>query len=674
MKNYARILGITAVGLLVSLSPAIAQVDLKESGLVGKLEGATILPDAARPIKLHEAPTLAELVKTGKLPPVEQRVPLDALVIKPVHEIGRYGGTLRRAFNGPADAENGNRFVSADQLMHWNTEGNKSMPSVAKDVTISADGKVTTVHLRRGMKWSDGAPFNADDFVFYSENIDQNKDVSTVRNPELSLNGKFAKLKKLDDYTITFEFEEPNFLFQQIASSMTNFGAGQSYSQYRGRTAGAYAPAHYLKQYMPKYVGEEKAKQLATAAGYDNWVKYLAFKMDWTLNTELPTLGPWSTKSPINSKNWVLERNPYYWAVDTEGNQLPYLDRISMELVENLEVINLRAIAGEYDYQERFIDIAKLPLFIEGQEKGKYKVRLDLNEQGADSALYINQTFADDPEIAKWLQNRDFRRALSMGIDRNQLNETFWLGLGTPGSAIPASTNPYYPGDEWRNKWSTYEPDKANAMLDAIGLSKKDSEGFRLRTDNGQRLRFEIQVIASILPYDKHAEMITAQWRKVGIAADPKLVERNLGYTKLRSSKEQMSMWSGNGAEQVFLKSMMVVPTDPELSMMGNFNALWYVSNGKEGVKPTNAAMLKTMDIMRSAPGLPPEKLKEAGKEIWRLVIDEQYAVGLVGQSPASLGTRVVSNRMGNVPERTCIALHCRSPAGAHPETWYIKQ
>ena len=156
----------------------------------------------------------------------------------------------------------------------------------------------------------------------------------------------------------------------------------------------------------------------------------LHFKKDWALNPELPTLGPWKTIQPINTPNWVLERNPFYWAVDAEGNQLPYIDRVQLTLAENLEVLNLRAAAGEYDLQERHIDIAKLPVILENQEKGGYTVHLDLAYNGSDSVLQINQSYAADPEIAKWLTNADFRRALSLGLVRDQLNETFWLGVG----------------------------------------------------------------------------------------------------------------------------------------------------------------------------------------------------------------------------------------------------
>jgi peptide/nickel transport system substrate-binding protein len=135
--------------------------------LIGKLEGPELILDPAKwPKKFGEAPMLAELVKTGKLPPVEKRIPEDPMVVKPVHTIGKYSGTWRRGFTGPADGENGNRIVSTDKILFWDYTGTKIRPCLARDWRMSDDGKVITIFLRKEMKWSDGHPFTADDFVF----------------------------------------------------------------------------------------------------------------------------------------------------------------------------------------------------------------------------------------------------------------------------------------------------------------------------------------------------------------------------------------------------------------------------------------------------------------------------------------------------------------------------
>jgi len=263
---------------------------------------------------------------------------------------------------------------------------------------------------------------------------------------------------------VVFEFPESYFLFVDILAGDTLIGGGQATGMARASFMGAYAPAHYLKQFLPKYSSQEEVQNKAKAANFDSWKSYFRFRTNWTLNPDLPVLGPWKTASPINTPTWGLERNPYYWAVDTAGNQPPYIDRIVMNLAENLEVLNLRAISGEYDLQERHISLPKLPVYIENQKKGNYSIHLDTSQSGCDAALLVNTAFEADPEMGKWLTNRDFRRAMSLGIDRDQLNEALWLGMGTPGSAAPAEDVAISPGKEYRKKWAVLDIKQANAF------------------------------------------------------------------------------------------------------------------------------------------------------------------------------------------------------------------
>ncbi|MBV8166957.1 MAG: ABC transporter substrate-binding protein, partial [Alphaproteobacteria bacterium] len=449
---------LTVAVLLAGVASAAAQQDLSQSGLVGKLENPEIITDPAQwPKKFQEAPALAELVKAGKLPPVEQRVPAEPMVIKPLHTVGKYGGTWRRGFLGPGDSENGNRVRSGDKLLFWDETGTKVAPSVAKGFAVSEDGTSTTLFLRKGMKWSNGAPFTADDFVFWYEDIYQNKDLIKSPAPEFAADGKPGRLVKVDETTVRFEFDAPHFLFLSQLAGDTQVGGGQSRLQSEERELGLYAPASYLKQFLPKYSSLEAVTRKAKAEGYDNWVQAFKVKSDWRLNPDAPTLAAWKMVQPINGQTWLLERNPFFYRVDTAGNQLPYIDKVQFTLAENPEVVNLRAIAGEYDYMERFIDLAKLPVFLENAERGKYKVRLDPGFNGADSELKFNFAYKEDAEIAKWFANVDFRRALALGIDREQINQAFYLGLATSGTPIPSDIIPQSPGKEWRTKWATLD-------------------------------------------------------------------------------------------------------------------------------------------------------------------------------------------------------------------------
>ncbi len=678
MKTGFSFLARLALGAALAIgaaSQASAQSALSQSGLIGKSEGITIITDPAQwPKTFNEAPQLADLVKQGKLPPVKDRLPQDLMVIKPIQEIGKYGGTWRRGFTGPGDDENGNRINASDRPMLVDHTGAKVNPSLAKSWKQSDDGKTFTLDLRRGLRWSDGAPMTASDFVFWFEDIYSNKDIVPTAIPEMAPQGKPGRIVKVDDYTVKFEFDVPFFLFEDLMGGDTLIGGGQAVRQSNKRSFGAYAPAHYLKQFLPKYAGGvDAANAAAKAEGFDSWVARLHFKKDWTLNPAVPVLGPFRTTQPINNATWVMERNPFYWAVDTAGNQLPYLDRVVMTLAENLEVLNLRAMAGDYDLQERHIDIGKLPVILENQARGKYKVHLDLALNGTDAIYHFNMSYVADPEIAKWIRTTDFRRALSLAIDRKQLNDTFWLGVAKPGSTAPGEDLPYFPGPGWREKWSTFDPKQANEMLDKIGLSKKDAQGFRVRTDNGQRLRLQVQAVQAFLPWPKISEMVADQWAKVGIQADVKDTERNLAFTRTQNNEHHIMVWNNGGTELLYLFPRHAIPVDPTEAFMGPEFAKWFNSNGTQGKKPDDPNILKMLELYSSAAGQKTGDRIKTAQEIWKILIDQQYAIGTVGQSPALMGVRLVSDRLGNIPGRNCIAQHCRTPGGAHPETWFYK-
>jgi len=643
--------------------------------LIGKLEGPELVLDATKwPKKFAEAPMLADMVKAGKLPPVEKRLPDEPLVVKPLQSVGRYGGTWRRGFTGPGDGENGNRIVSTDKILFWDYTGTKVMPCVAKEWKQSDDGKSVTISLRKGMKWSDGTPFTANDFVFWYEEVYLNKDLIPTGHPDFMANGKSGTIRKIDDTTVAFEFQDPNFLFVDILAGSTAMGGGQATQAQVGRGMCAYMPAHYIKQFLPKFSSTEEVEKKAKAAGFDGWVSYIRSKWNWALNPELPVLTPWKTVTPINTPTWVLERNPYYMGVDSAGNQLPYIDRISMTLAENLEVLNLRAVAGQYDLQERHTALAKLPVFLENRAKVGYDVRLDPALNGSDATLQTNQAYEADPEIARWLHTSDFRRALSMGIDRDQLNETFWVGVGTPGSVAPAESLPYSPGPDWRKKWSTLDVKQANALLDKVGLAKKDGEGYRLRTDGKGRLRLELQTSAgAFVPHTQIAEMIKEQWKKIGVQADVKEMERSFFFTRVASNEHQIALWANDGSEVLFLFPRHALPLDPVQALLGTPIARWYASNGTQGKGPKDPRLISALELYRSANGKKTQDRYKIAQEIWKILVDEQYSIGTVGLSPATMGVRIVSNKLGNIPARQTNAQHARTPCSSHPATFFYK-
>src|SRR5256885_751986 len=482
---------VAAVGI-VAAAGALAQ---SKSTLIGKLEGPEVVADPAKfPRTFKEAPQLAEQVKAGKLPPVAERIGQDPLVIKPLNEVGKYGGTWRGGFTGPADFWNGFRCCQGpDHLMFWDYTGDKVMPNIARGLEMQDGGRAWLVHLRRGMKWSDGKPFTADDFVFWFEDIYRNKDLVPTPSATMAINGKQGVIEKVDTNTVRFKFPEPY---------------------------------------------------------------------------------------------------------------------VVLPLAENLEVLNLRAVAGEYDFQQRHLDLGKLPVFIENQARGNYKVYLDPGDYGGDMIIKFNLNYDADSEIAKWFSTADFRRALALGIDRDQINETFWLGTGTPSSVVPADGNKYNPGPQYRKLWATLDVRKANEMLDKIGLAKKDAHGFRLRSDGKGRLRIEIMTLGGqFVQYTQISEMIREQWKKIGIDLTVQEVERSLALKRTTANEQQLGAWNNDGSEHLFTFPTHVFPFDTiaVVASSGPLYAKWFQSAGAQGKEPP-ARMKELMAKFKRAYGVPADE------------------------------------------------------------------
>ena len=650
--------------------PHAAAQDAKPGAhLIGKLEGPEVVTDPAQfPKSFKEAPQLAELVKGGKLPPVQDRIGQDPLVIRPLREIGKYGGTWRRGFTGAFDTSNGHRVAQNDKLLYFDYTGTKIVPNIARGWEVSKDGKTITILLRRGMKWSDGQPFTADDFVFWFEDVYSNKDLVPTPLSVMSINGKPIAVRKADATTVQFVCPDPYYALPTVLASVWGIGHHARYGRF---ALGGFAPAHYLKQFLPKYTSQDQVDRKAAELKFESWVTLLKDRNNACRNPDLPVVTPWKTTSPISTPAWILERNPYSVWVDTEGNQLPYIDRVRMTLAENLEVINLRAVAGEYDSQARHIDIGKLPVLLENQQKGGYKVYLDPSDQGADVGLFCNQSYEKDAEIGKWLATREFRIAVSHGINRAQINEAFVLGLGQIGSAAPGERTPYSPGPEFRNLHVGHDVAKANAMLDKLGLTKKDAEGYRLRLDGGGRLRLALTTYVGFLPFTQIAEMIVEQWKRIGIRGEVQELERGLATTRLIANEHQIYFETQWGADNMFGHQPLFFPAEAQ-SPLGPLYGTWYSSAGTRGKTPP-PRMRELMEKYRKTFGVPDQERTKLAKDVWKIALDELWIIPVVSNSPASQGVRVIKTNMGNIPSRLWNSAVSDNPHIAHTETWYFK-
>src|SRR5439155_1669837 len=318
----------------------------------------------AQPTKFQEAPVLAEQVKAGKLPPVDKRLPADPLVVPVAERTGQYGGVWRRAFLGPADANNYIRVVY-DALVRFSPDGAKIEPKIAAGWESSKDFQSWTIKLRQGARWSDGASFTADDIVFWYQDVLLNKDLvpalpSWMRNAD----GTPASVEKASATAVRWTYKQPNTL---LLTALANQDGGD-------RTYAVFLPAHYLKRFHPTYTKKEELDKLVAAAGFKTWTELFAARNAPPENPERPTMAAWAPATRVSDQVFTLKRNPYFVGVDPSGNQLPYLDEVRFTFFTDIQALNLATIAGEFDMQERHIQMTNYPVSKETEKSGKCRV------------------------------------------------------------------------------------------------------------------------------------------------------------------------------------------------------------------------------------------------------------------------------------------------------------
>lgn len=606
----------------------------------------------------NEAPMLAKMVAAGELPPVDERLPLEPMVIDVIDEIGQYGGTIRRAYLGPADGCNYWR-ISRGGLFRFSVDGFTIIPAVAKDFESNDDGTVWTVHLREGMKWSDGDDFNADDFMWHYENVLLNEELTPILPNFLRVGDEFGSMEKVDDYTVRFVYPKSNFLFPEIVAQADQAcgGAGRDIP---------YTPSHYMQQFHKDFNPDVDA--MAAEAGFENWAQLYDNKVAHNTNPERPTTRPWKFQQALGEQVVVASRNPYFYAVDPAGNQLPYIDQVTFTLVEDQEVLNLKAVQGEIDFQGRHIKMDNFPILQEGAEAGGYRVVLWPTFGGTDVAFFPNHSFPSP--VGDYLREPTFRQALSVAIDRESIREISMLGLGTPRQNVPAPGHPHYPGEEWEKKFTEYDPDQANEMLDAL-LPDKDDEGFRLMP-NGERLVLTIGVTAAFGSWPDVAQQVARYWEDVGVKSEVEEMTRSLLDTRWPNNELAVRVWNEDTTGFTFSNIDKRVPSVAN-NFLGPAWVTWFDSNGAEGEEPPEYVK-NLMDMHRRGPTLPEDERNELGKEIYRTIVDNMNNIGIVGLSPMVQGVIVTNAKLRNVPEKGGNDWPLRTPATAFPEQLFYAE
>ena len=652
-------------------SPGAALPESADLGPYAPESGRLVTDPAAIPRTFNESPTLAELVAAGRLDPVGERIGHDPIVIEPLHGIGRYGGTLRRAFVGPGDQWGLVRMASGpDSFLHWDKDWRAVRPNIARDFRFSDDYRVLTLSLRRGMRWSDGAPFTADDVLFWYRDLYLDRRIVAAPSASMLLDNRNVLIEKLGDFTVRFVAPQPYEVLAELLASSTDLGGLSFYGRFG---MGGYAPQHYLSQFHPKYRSESEVSAVAREQGFANWSIYLRNRNDWSLNPELPVLSPWRLAEPINSRRCRLERNPYSVWVDSAGNQLPYIDSIRNILCANADAVSFKAVAGQLDFQNRHLKIEQLPFLLSNRRRSGYNVYLDPNE-GTDLGLRVNLSYRADAEIGGWLGNPDFRRALSLGIDRQEINETLMLGLGRPSASVPAPNNRYFPGDEWVTRWAEHDVPRANGLLDELGLTARDEAGYRLRMDGAGRLRLNCVTAVSHFDYTGVAEMVREQWRAIGIDLDVEIVDQVLYNQRSMSGEVQLGvLLTGSEDPYVYPELLFPYTTVGFGAIMGVDFAQWFRSGGTAGVRPPDE-IVAMMELWQQGRRSASEQRLATGRELLRRHVDLAISIGLVSNAYSMHGIHLAKNNLGNVPRRVVNTQIVLTPATGLPMTFYYRE
>lgn len=515
------------IGLLSAAMPALGPNFITTAlAAAGGLDGPNGL-------SAMEAPMLAEMVAAGTLPPLAERLPEHPMVITPVESLGVYGGDWRTAIRGPSDGAWLYRTIGYDQLTSWGWQVDASEPhlNLAEDIEVLDDAKRFVIHLRKGMKWSDGEPFTAADIVFAYDDVLRNDQLYPTLPSWLTSGGEPAVFTAIDDVTVEVVFKNSFGLF----------------TGYLGLSEGrplTLQPKHYLQQFHIKY--NPDADKLATEAGLAGWAALfgnkgiITYPGNWQ-NHDLPSLNAWHlVKAFGEGERLIAERNPYYWKVDTEGRQLPYIDRVIYDVIAESEVMLLKATNGEIDMHTRhFVDPVNKPVLARARESANIEF-FDIVPSGSNElGIALNLTHKD-PATRALFSDKNFRIGLSHAINRQEIIELSFEGQGTPWQIAPRPEGVFY-DEEMATQYTAYDVDLANSHLDLAGLTERDAQNFRLR--DGKRVSFIINTESedsSVL------ERCRGYWAAVGIEMQTQSMDRSLFFERVSSNDFDGAVWFGD--------------------------------------------------------------------------------------------------------------------------------
>ncbi|MBV9685599.1 MAG: ABC transporter substrate-binding protein [Alphaproteobacteria bacterium] len=593
------------------------------------LSTALVAPEATA-AELQETPALKDDVASGKLPKIEMRVPEDPAVAE-LATIGTPGGELRMLMGGPKDTRM--MVVYGYARLVGYTPSLALVPDILKAIEVEHNS-VFTLHLRKGHKWSDGEPFTSEDFRYWFEDVAQNKYLSPSGLPISMLpQGEDPRFEVLSETIVRYSWTRPNPLFlPDLAGPSPLF---------------IYRPSHYLKQFHQKYAEKDVLDTLVKQANQRNWAA-LHNKLDTMYrndNPDLPSLEPWILKTKPPSDRFVFERNPYYYRIDKQGNQLPYIDRVILSIADS-KIIPAKTGAGESDLQARYLRFDNYTFLKASEERNHYKVWLWRTGPGSQLALYPNLN-ANDEVWRSLVRDLRFRRALSLAVDRHEINQVIYFGLAIEGQNTLLPQSPLFE-PRFRKAWASFDPHEANRLLDLIGLAK-GGDGFRQLPD-GRPLEIIVENSGESTEQSDVLELIRDSWRRVGIKLFAKPSQLTLFRRRVFSGETLMSIDKGieNGLATAAMPPWEFAPTTQQQLEWPKWGQ-YYETKGAAGEPPSLPSAIQLKDLYGEwLAAVSDEEHTRVWHDMLQIWAEEVFSIGTVA---GVLQPIVVSAKLRNIPE-----------------------